>query len=42
MMDVMPAATIEEFFKFGAAKINPKTNNWINPNESSFDSQIGE
>jgi hypothetical protein len=40
-MDVMPAATSEEFFILGAAKKNPKVNEWRNPKESSFGNQLG-
>ena len=41
MRDDMPAATREEFFILGAAKKNPKVNDWRSPKESSFDSQPG-
>ena len=41
MMDVMQAATSEEFFILGAAKKNPKKKDWRNPKESSFGNQLG-
>jgi hypothetical protein len=40
-MDVMPAATSEEFFILGAAKKNPKKKDWRNPKESSLGNQLG-